>query len=237
MVEERRDLPTLPLKAYLASALTGLSTTERPLVDQVSALVVSVCAKFDVAVYEPQQDSDPIKHPDVVDTVVFQQDRSHLLNSDLLILLAHYTSFGAGEELAFAFGALLPIIIISPNKTRLSRMVSGTPAKKLLIVYEEIEDLQQALTQGLVEMRPSLEKRKLAFAKYKSNTVADKIRLLRENLKLTREQVAQQSQFLTVDALRLIEESPDHISNLTLIQLRQIAAVLDTTVVKLLGDA
>lgn len=74
----------------------------------------------------------------------------------------------------------------------------------------------------------------MAYAKkYNVNVVGDRIRLLREELGLTREEVAKHVPELTVEHLCCIEESVDRLSNPTLIQLREIATILKTTVADL----
>ena len=112
-------------------------------------------------------------------------------------------------------------------------MVTGIPAFKLSITYTEPEDLRRELRDGLIKVRPLLEERKMAFSAYRANIVGTKIRLLREELSLTREDVANVAPHLTVESLRQIEDSVDSESNPSLIQLREIATVLKTTVADL----
>jgi transcriptional regulator with XRE-family HTH domain len=112
-------------------------------------------------------------------------------------------------------------------------MVTGIPSFKIVINYTEPEDLRRELRDSLIKARPILEERKLAFSKYDANIVGNKIRMLREELRLTREEVAKNVEFLTIDGLRQIEESSDRTSNPSLIHLRQIATVLKTTVADL----
>ncbi len=81
--------------------------------------------------------------------------------------------------------------------------------------------------------RPILEQRKPAFAEYEVNVVGNNIRSLREELGLTREEVANNAPHLTVEILRHIEESVNRVSNPSLIQFREIATILKTTVADL----
>lgn len=224
---------SLPLEAYLACALSGLTEEQRQLVFHISDIVATVCHDQNIQLYEPRKKTDPVHHADVPDTDVYRVDRERVLSSDLLIHLCHYPSTGSGEELDFAYGALLPIVLISHSKTRVSRMVTGIPSLKLHISYTEPEELRHELRDRLMEIRPVLEERKLAFSQFDANLVGERIRNLREELGLTREDVASSVPHLTVDALRHIEESTDRISNPTLIHLRQIATILRTTVADL----
>ena len=223
----------LPLNAYLACGLTGLTGEQRQLMFHLSDIVALLCKEQNIDLYEPRKQTDPVHHPNVQDTEVFRTDRERVLRSDLLIHLCHYPSTGAGEELDIAYNALVPIILVSHSETRVSRMVTGIPGFKLEITYTEPEELRLQLRDRLIEVRPLLEERKMAFSTYDANIVGDKIRGLREELGLTREDVAQSIPHLTVDMLRHLEESVDRLANPSLVQLRQIATVLKTTVADL----
>lgn len=223
----------LKLTAYLASALTGLNADQRQLVSQLSDTVAQVCKEHNIDLYEPRKATDPVHHPDVSDTEVFRTDRKQVLSSDLVIHLTHYPSTGAGEELDFALSALLPIILISHAETRVSRMVTGIPGFQLHLKYNDPEELRIELDERLAEVRPILEERKLAFTKYDVNLVGDRIRALREGLGITREELAASAPLLTARFIQQLEDSPDRIANPSLLQLRQIATVLKTTVADL----
>lgn len=226
--------PPLKLDAYLACALTGLNDEQRQLMFQLSDVVSTVCEDFNIDLYEPRKKTDPVHNPEVADTDVFHLDRETVLGSDLLIHLCHYPSTGAGEELAFAYDSMVPIILISHSDSRVSRMITGIPGFKREIKYTEPEQLRSLLRETLMSVRPILEERKIVFSKYEANIVGDRIRSLREELQLTREEVAAKlAPPLTAEALQKIEESTDKTSNPSLVKLRQIAVVLGTTVADL----
>ncbi|MBI1926007.1 helix-turn-helix transcriptional regulator [Candidatus Poribacteria bacterium] len=224
---------SLPLEAYLACALTGLTAEQRQLILDLSKIVAETCRVNDINLYEPRKHTAPVHHADTPADMVFKLDRERVLRSDVLIHLCHYPSTGAGEELDIASNALLPIILISHSETRVSRMVTGIPSFKLEIQYTDPEDLKYQLTECLTEIRPILEQRKMVFSDYEVNIVGNRIRLLREELGLTREEVVAHAPHLPADILRQIEESVDRVSNPTLIQLREIATILKTTVADL----
>lgn len=225
----------LPLNAYLACALTGLSPVQREQIVELSDLVDQICRSHEIDLYQPSHHTDPVKHANVPAESVFELDRERVLRSDLLIHLCHHPSTGAGEELAMASDALLPILLISHNQTRVSRMITGIPAFKVEIKYTDHDNLRSQLKDALIEIRPVLEQRKMAFSKYEVNIVGNTIRLLREDLGLTREEIANSTPrpTLTVERLRQIEESIDRVSNPSLIELRVIATILKTTVADL----
>lgn len=224
----------IPLKAYLACALTGLSADEKEEIIKVSDEIEKICQQHDIDLYQPRNHTDPESHPEIDAGEVFRRDKNRVLESDLLIALVHHPSWGAGEELDFAYNALLPMILISPDNTRVSRMVTGIPTLKVHLTYSNVEDLISELNHCLSSIRPILKERKLAFRQNNENIVGKNIRISREEQGLTRQEVACRVPGLTVDALTQLEESPDRISNPSLIQLRQIATVLKTTVGELI---
>ena len=224
----------LPLNAYLASALTGLSDDEREHLFAVSDLATSVCEELGIEVYEPRNSTDPVIHPDVPSGEVFEKDRQRVLSSDLVIHIADFASTGAGEELDFALAALIPIVLISRGDSVVSRMVLGIPALKLHVTYHTLDELKVELRQRLSEIRPILEERKLSFSEFDNNIVGNKVRLLREQACLTREELASNLDgLITVDRLRAIEDSNDKVSNPSLLELRSLSALLKTTVADL----
>ena len=234
MILYQREAAPLRLDAYLASALTKLSEEERRHLSEVSKIVVDVCEQLDIFVYEPRTSTDPIQHPDVPAEDVFNKDRELVLGSDLVIHIADYASTGAGEELDFAQAALIPIVLLSHGDSSVSRMVLGIPALKLILTYETLDDLHVELRQRLAEIKPILEERKLSFSEFDNNIVGNKVRLLREESQLTREDLAVNSKgILTVQRLRTIEENSDKMSNPSLLELRALSAFLKTTVADL----
>lgn len=222
------------LNAYLATALTGLTNEQRQLVFHLSDTVALVCRELDIDVYEPRKKTDPQHHADVSDTEVFRIDRERVLRSDLLIHLCHFPSTGSGQELDFAYNALLPILLIRPAERRASRMITGIPSLKVEIAYQEPEELRAELSVRLAEIRPILEERKLAFSNLKEHIVGTRVRDLREGLQLSRQALAA-SVNLTEDGLAQIEDNDDSIGNPTLIQLRMLAAALRTTAAELVA--
>lgn len=226
----------LPLNAYLASALTGLSDEQMGLVERLSDQIDEVCKSLDIELYEPRKHTDPVKHADVADTEVYDLDKEKVVSSDLIIHLAHFPSTGSGEELDFAHNAMVPIVLVHLSTTRISRMVTGIPGLIVKVGYDSEEDLKPALYQQLLELRPQLVQRKLAFGDYDSNIVGNRIRMLREAQGLTRADLsaASEGRFpISVEMLRQLEESQDRHANPSLIHLREIATLLKTSVAEL----
>ena len=234
VILSQREAAPLRLDAYLASALTGLSDDKREHLFAVSDVVAAVCEEMEIFVYEPRKSTDPVRHPHVSAEDVFNKDRERVLGSDLVIHIADYASTGAGEELDFALAALIPIVLVSQGDSVVSRMVLGIPGLKLSVTYNTLDELRVELTQRLTEIRPILEERKLSFSEFDYNIVGNKVRLLREESHLTREDLASNSRgLLTVERLRAIEDSSDKVSNPSLLELRAVSALLKTTVADL----
>ena len=230
----QREAAPLGLDAYLASALTGLSEEDRVRLSDLSDLIVAVCKEVDISVYEPRNSTDPIRHAGVSAEDVFNKDRELVLGSDLVIHIADYASTGSGEEIDFALAALIPIVIVAHGESVVSRMVLGIPALKLTVTYNTLDELRMELRERLTEIRPILEQRKLTFSEFDKNIVGNKVRLLREEAQLTREDLASSSRgILTVQDLRAIEENSDKASNPSLLKLRALAVFLKTTVADL----
>ena len=218
------------LNAYLACALTGLEKDQRSLMFHLSDIVSTICDNHKVELYEPRKATDPVHHAEVSDTYVFNTDRERVLASDLLIHLSHYPSTGSGEELEFANSALLPMIIVSRSEDKVSRMITGIPSFKIHLEYSEPEELREKLDDCLTQIKPVLVERKLSFSEYDTNIVGDRIRSLREQIGLSRKDLANAIPTLTEQNIKQIEDNTDKISNPSLVQLRQIATVLKTTV-------
>jgi transcriptional regulator with XRE-family HTH domain len=221
------------LEAYLASALTGLGRTEKSLVIHVSDIVNLVCKEVDIELYEPRKKTDPVYNPDVPDSEVFKIDHDRVVSSDLLIHLCHFPSTGSGEELNFAYNSLVPIILISHGDQRVSRMIKGIPSLKIQIQYQDPEDLRTMLVGRLLEIRPFLEQRRFIMKKFQDNIVGQRIRELRLEQDLTRDELASRVG-LTQEALAHIEDNVDTVSNPSLIHLRAIATALKTTVAEII---
>lgn len=230
---QRTSPSPLPLNAYLACALTGLNDTERDNMFRTSDIIAEVCRRFDFALFEPRKHTDPVLNSDVTAFDVYSQDKSKVHDADLLIHLCHHPSTGSGEELEFARAALIPILLVTPEAVKISRMILGIPSLLIEVNYRTPDDLQTQLANALLEFRPVIEARKLAFSDYRANVVGQKIIELRQQQGLTREDVAKASHKITVSRLSEIESSHDLEGNPSLVELREIASMLKTTVSEL----
>lgn len=221
------------LDAYLACALTDLEPTERDFMFTLSHLVSEICSRHGISLYEPRNVTDPVHNADIPDWEVWHTDRERVVGSDLLIHLAHFPSTGSGQELSFAFDAMVPIIVVSKASARVSRMVTGIPGMVISIPYAQPEELAERLESVLQRIRPVLVQRKTALHDYEVNVVGERIRQLREAVGMSRASLARASTSRCPISEALItrwETSTDRTANPSLIQLHELARLLNVTV-------
>lgn len=225
-------------KAYLACALSRLTGEQRREVFVLSHLISKTCSKCSVELYEPRKDNDPVWNKDVPDTEVFKTDRQNVLESDMLILLSHYPSFGAGQELDFAYNALLPIIVIrydagtrsQADAIKVSRMVTGIPSTVVQVSYGEPEELVEKLSAAILALRPGMRDRRRIVSRLLGNShVGEAIRALRRRSGMTQEQLASTIPGMTPSLVEQFESNSDLYLNPSLLQLGQLATALGTT--------
>jgi transcriptional regulator with XRE-family HTH domain len=228
-----RRTSSFTYRAYVASALTGLATEKRQEVFTAQEKIKGICAAFGIHAHLPKDVSDPVRNPDLSAPEVFRLDRDKVLRSDLLILLTHEPSFGAGQELEFARQALIPIVLIIPGGKQVSRMVLGIPSTIVRVSYDTLEELALGLSEELTLLKPILENRALAFSDRELTVIGPNVRRLREECHLTQDELAT-ALGISVDEVRHIEDSPDHLSNPSILLLRKLATVLKVDLVRLL---
>jgi len=164
-----------PFRAYLASALTGLSSSQREQTDARQTLVKETCRKRGIDLYLPKDKTDPELHKNIPAEDVFFADIQQVLSSDLLILMTEHPSFGGGMELKTALDAQLPILLISPRDARISRMVLGIPSTRSYEAkYSTDEELRSELEKALSFLKQSMTDRKDSL-KTIDNTVGTSI--------------------------------------------------------------
>jgi transcriptional regulator with XRE-family HTH domain len=221
------------LRAYLASALTGLSEDQRKMVFAIQDLVHEVCKEHNVELYQPRLASDPLKHTTLSAPDVFNLDKQQVLRSDLLICMTHEPSFGAGIELEFARNALLPTILLHPAGQTVSRMVLGIPNLLVKVGYQDLNDLRERLADEIGLLVPVLIERRVAFGHSNDAIIGPRIRQLRESNHLSRDDLRAALNVPLEEVVRL-EEAPDNQSNPSLLMLRQIATILKVPVSEIL---
>jgi len=213
------------LNGYISTALTNADADARKAIDDTVA-AIREATDGELAVYFPGDFTDPVRDAHVSAEEVFRIDRERVKGADVIFLLAHTPSIGVGQELTMALESLIPVVLIAPRGTRVSRMALGVPADLVQVRYDDHADLRDQLRAALATLRPRLQARREAFAALDANVAGAKIRALREQRRLTREELAQRIG-MTEAGVAHLEEASDRQADPSLTQLRQIAAVLE----------
>lgn len=109
--------------------------------------------------YEPRKRTDPVEHPAVTAEEVFGLNRTTLLASDALVHLAHIPSTGSGLDLAFAWNAEIPIVLIAPYSAKSSRMLVGMPTELLVLRFKDVDELRAQFAEVIRELGAKAESR------------------------------------------------------------------------------
>jgi hypothetical protein len=228
---------TVQLSAYLATALTGLSETNRVRVFEISDAVAKACRRVNIELYEPRNSTDPVHHTHISDSDVFRFDRQKVSAADLLLYVADFPSTGAGQELIIAGNSMVPIVAVAHESLKVSRMVTGMPGDFTLLRYSSINGIELFLVEKLHGMRPALERRKKALVGYGENRIGATLERIRRSRDMTYEDVAAAFRIpnaVTAQQIEQCEKAPDLQNNLSVFFLRELAAALDVSIADLL---
>ncbi len=212
--------------AYIASPLTGLDDEAKADLERKLELLNNVCYEYGIDTYNPGKFTDPDKNPEIKPYIVYQTDRNKVRTSDLFVLLAMKPSFGAGQEVEIAYNSLVPMIIIYPQDSKLSRMVTGIPTKlKYSMSFDDEETLIANFRKGLSLLKPHIEKRRLDLTTNSQTTIGDTIKLLRSQKGLKVEEMASHLGIFEEEA-KFIEENSNFAVNLSFTLATKIAESL-----------
>ncbi|QIR39214.1 XRE family transcriptional regulator [Tolypothrix sp. PCC 7910] len=129
-------------RVYISGALTGIDklTEIRAFYESIG----SICEEVEFQAYVPHLNTDPILHAQITPQEVFEIDKNHVIQADLVIAYIGYPSLGVGMELAYAEMKAIPIILLYEIGKEISRFPRGIPT-----VFSEIKfsDYEDALTQ------------------------------------------------------------------------------------------
>jgi transcriptional regulator with XRE-family HTH domain len=216
-------LPTR-LRAYVSGALTGPGLDLRSVFEQTAA-VLEQCG---FAAYVPHLATDPVRHPTVTASRVYETDRRQVATADLVVAFLSRPSFGVGMELEIAAGALVPLLVVAREGEPLSRMALGGPARQYgPLRYVEWDDLEPQLRAILPEIATELQARTSG----ELPAIGPALTRARNARGLARETFARRVG-VSEDYVRSIESAEPRVSNPTLAFLATAASVLGIT----LGD-
>lgn len=210
------------LGAYMATALSGLTDTERQHVNFLSGAVDEVCKKYSINLYQPRMKTDPVNHPDVPDEKVYEIDRSRVALSDLMFMLCDYASTGAGMEYEMATQVGIPVVLLSLIGKKISRIIPGGFANTHRVTYEDPENLKEKLDSLLSNIVPEIVEVARYQRQHKDFRIGTRLRKLRHEKNI---EVTQLAQRIGVKSsyLEALEEHEERVSNPSIYLLRRIA--------------
>lgn len=219
----------LPLTAYFGSALTGLNKREMEEIIELDQEVDQTCNTYNaypIILYRPRLTTSPIDQPNIHPLEVYKIDRERVATADILILAAIFPSLGAGMELQLALQSCSTIIIIKKENQKLSRMVEGCPARKIIIEYKQRSEINQKLTDVFDKLLPSIaEYRTNASTDNQEPSLGKRIKEERKNRRIEQEDLAKR---IGVDTayIKSLEDDPEEITNPSITIIRKIAKSL-----------
>jgi transcriptional regulator with XRE-family HTH domain len=225
---------------YFASALTGMTGEARRRIDADAAIARRACERVHAFLYEPGWYTDPDANEDLSPAQVYEIDYEQVAQSDFMILDARQPSFGVGQELQMAAESAVAVLLLVPRGVRVSRMVRGTPARLREIGFSGDDELLRALDRELPDLvadlaaveadRRRARVRDIPAGAARAGGFAARVKEARERTGLD-ERAAARLAGISPEALVRIEAGG--FSNPSVLVVRRLAAVLGTSVAKL----
>lgn len=149
-----------PVTAYLASGLTGLNEDQITIVELVSGLVADFCSEAGVLVHQPVLHTHPKDHGDLEPPQVHDADFEKVINSDVIIAIGDFASWGAGKELAWAERLRTPVLMLLHEGRKVSRLVEGTSADLKIKRWRFHGDIREVWTTYFMTRKAQIEERR-----------------------------------------------------------------------------
>lgn len=146
-----------PVAVYLASGLTSLNDDQLTIVEIVSGLIAEFCAEVGVMVHQPMMHTHPRDHANLEANKVHAKDFAKVVESDAVIAIGDFASWGAGKELAWAERLRMPVLLLCRENHAMSRLVRGTTGDFELATWRFHDDIREAWTTYFTERRAQLE--------------------------------------------------------------------------------
>jgi transcriptional regulator with XRE-family HTH domain len=224
------------LRAYLATALTGLQDSEREKIFALCRSLRALCADYGVVLYLPFDHTDPVAHADVPAPLVYERDRKQVGTSDFVLMLCTSASYGVGQENEIAADNGVPVAYLIQNGCEVSRMLLGSDTRKVIIQYDRAKDLLPQLQEFLTSTVPALRERRVKLGIPEPLGIGARLIDLRCRSDIPRKTIAD---LIGCDEqwLRRVEDNPGEEGILTVSRLRTIATFLNVDVAYLLLGA
>lgn len=161
MAEQQRlqfDAPSDdPVAVYVASGLTNLSEDEDAIVKLVSGAIADFCSQNGMLVHQPALHTHPVDHRSLSAIEVHNADFRKVLESDVIVAIGDFPSWGAGKELAWAERLRTPILMFVRQGGRVSRLVQGTTADLEIVSWRPDTDIREACSTYFMKRKVQLE--------------------------------------------------------------------------------
>ena len=151
---------------YVASALTAIEPCDREEISRRCDIIDQAIIERSGAKGRPWKVHLPVvwSAPRPTNTRtpidIYRANRRHVRRASGLIVLGdHGGSLGAGQEFAWAVARRLPVLLILPTDTPLSRQIGGTPAQMCIRPADTDSDLREAVTRRVDDWGAAVESR------------------------------------------------------------------------------
>jgi hypothetical protein len=141
--------------AYICGPLTQLPQQEQGRVKTLYSQLGDVCEEvMGVRAFVPHEHFDPIKHVHYSPEQVDQSERTQVCHqTNLLVVVGIAPSWGGGIEVEMAYRHSVPVVILKPISTKLSRLLLGNPAVKNMVEFTDFADAKRVLKVTLINNR------------------------------------------------------------------------------------
>lgn len=146
-----------PVSAYLASGLTSLNEDQITIVELVSGMVAGFCGEAGVMVHQPVLHTHPKDHGALSAEEVHAKDFASVTESDVVIAVGDFASWGAGKELVWAERLRTPTLLLLRKGRAMSRLVLGTTGDVEVAEWRFPDDLREVWTTYFVKRKAQLE--------------------------------------------------------------------------------
>jgi hypothetical protein len=146
-----------PVTVYLASGLTSLTDDQITIVELVSGLVAGYCANAGVMVHQPVLHTHPRDHMGLAPEEVHAKDFSSVVESDAIIAIGDFASWGAGKELVWAERLRTPVLVLLREGRSMSRLVTGSTGDIVVASWRFPDDIREVWTTYFVRRQAQLE--------------------------------------------------------------------------------
>jgi nucleoside 2-deoxyribosyltransferase len=134
-----------------------LNEDQLTIVELVSGLVAGSCAEVGVMVHQPVMHTHPRDHSELEAEEVHAKDFAKVVESDAVIAIGDFASWGAGKELAWAERLRVPVLVLHREGRAVSRLIKGTTGDIEFATWRFHDDIREAWTTYFVARRAQLE--------------------------------------------------------------------------------